>query len=615
MSISSLYPTIRPSLLLDFANTQRLDPRITFTRTTTATYYDGVTTAKAEENLVRYSQEFDNAAWPKTNVTVTANTATAPDGTTTAETLTASAGNTSHFLSYNNSFGTVANVPYTASIYVKQGTSQYAIFHLFAANGATSWACVVVDLSTGTITQTSSGSAASGVSSSIVSVGGGWYRVSVTATTNRTDMSTAVSPINTGTPTLPASSYAVIYNWNAVGTETIEIWGAQLEQRSAVSAYTPTTTQPITNYIPTLLTAASGAARFDHNPTTFESLGLLVEEQRTNLVTYSEQFDNAAWTKSVSSITANTIVAPDGALTGDLFIPNTTSGNHAVSRNALTVGTQYTLSVYAKAGGYQYLAVSNAGSSALTAVFDLVNGTRTTGGSVTSASITPVGNGWYRCVLTITAGFAGFSLYVSTLSTNINTFSGDGYSGIFIWGAQLEAGAFPTSYIPTTSATVTRNADVATMTGTNFSSWFNPSQGTLFGDVKMIATTNSGPVAFGISDGSNANAFYGGQTIPTAVRPLGLRYNSTDQAFPSITTTVTNGYEYKFAGSYSFNDVRGASNNVLATADTSAIMPLGVTQASIGALYGATQGLSGTIKKLAYYPTRLTNAQLQALTS
>ena len=80
MSISSLYPTTRPSLVLDFANTKQLDPRITFARPTTATYYDGKTVAKAEENLLKYSQEFNNAAWTKQNATVTANSIAAPDG-------------------------------------------------------------------------------------------------------------------------------------------------------------------------------------------------------------------------------------------------------------------------------------------------------------------------------------------------------------------------------------------------------------------------------------------------------------------------------------------------------------------------------------------------------
>ena len=91
MSIASLYPSINPSLLLDFANSKVLDPRITFTRTTTATYYDGVTTAVAEQNLLTYSQEFDNAAWSKTSGSVTANADNAPDGTSTADLFTPSA--------------------------------------------------------------------------------------------------------------------------------------------------------------------------------------------------------------------------------------------------------------------------------------------------------------------------------------------------------------------------------------------------------------------------------------------------------------------------------------------------------------------------------------------
>ena len=98
-------------------------------------------------------------------------------------------------------------------------------------------------------------------------------------------------------------------------------------------------------------TAASGVARFDSNPTTGESLGLLIEEQRTNLLTYSAQFDNAAWSKPNSdTITANTVVAPDGVLSGDAFVETTATGTHTLFQNATLVGgTVYTLSVYLQA--------------------------------------------------------------------------------------------------------------------------------------------------------------------------------------------------------------------------------------------------------------------------
>ena len=89
MTIQQNYPSTKPALLLDFANTKKLDPRITFTRASTATYYDGKTNAKAEENLLVRSQEFDNAIWAKTTTTVTTNSFVAPDTTASARSPTA----------------------------------------------------------------------------------------------------------------------------------------------------------------------------------------------------------------------------------------------------------------------------------------------------------------------------------------------------------------------------------------------------------------------------------------------------------------------------------------------------------------------------------------------
>jgi hypothetical protein len=618
MSVSANFPAIRPSLLLDFANTERLDPRITFTRTTTATYYDGVTTAKAEENLLLYSQEFNNAAWTIEGVTrSTFDTETAPDGTSTADTILETSTTSAHRLDEVVSSSGVV----TLSIFAKLGVGTRYLT-IGVSRDTTNTASATFDLSGGTNTQTQANGTYSSPSATITAVAQSFYRCTLTVTTDTVSL-VRVGLNDTSTPTTANRAFGASYTGDS--TSTLIFWGAQLEQRSAVTAYTPTTTQAITNYIPVLKTAAAGVARFDHNPTTGESLGLLVEEQRTNLLTYSEDFDNAAWTKGNSSITANTIIAPDGTLTGDKLVENTATTTHTLqitTNPTYTSGTSYTWSVYVKAGErylglFTLVTAGTAFGSVVSATFDLQAGTITAASGSPTVGITQVGNGWFRlsisktAVATVAEGGLGIRLYNAS---GQSTYTGDGYSGIYIWGAQLEAGAFPTSYIATTSATVTRNADAASMTGTNFSSWYRADEGTLYGDVKLIATTATGPVAFGISDGSTANALYGGQTLPTQVRPLGVRANSTDQAFPSVSVTVAPGYEYKFSGAYKFNDIAGAINGVAATTDTNALVPV-VNQARIGGVVGATQPLNGTIKKLAFYPARLTDAQLQALTS
>jgi hypothetical protein len=234
-------------------------------------------------------------------------------------------------------------------------------------------------------------------------------------------------------------------------------------------AFTRTSTGTFVGSNGLIQTAVSGAARFDHNPTTGESLGLLVEETRTNHNTYSEQFDNAAWVKTRSSITSNTIVAPDGTLTGDKLVEDTTASNtHQISQSAsLTAGT-HTYSIFVKAGERSVLQAfrSNLNIDLFTHTFNLSTGTASGAG----ASIVSVGNDWYLCISTVTVnttGSTGINFSINNGSTN--SYTGDGTSGLFLWGAQVEAGSFPTSYIPTTTATVTRAADVATLANTGSS--------------------------------------------------------------------------------------------------------------------------------------------------
>ena len=211
-------------------------------------------------------------------------------------------------------------------------------------------------------------------------------------------------------------------------------------------------------------TAATNEARFDHNPSTGESLGLLVEEARTNLLLYSEQFDNAAWTKSNSTITANSVVAPDGTITADKHQEDNVNNFHYSFQQLTYSAGVYTISAYFKAAersfAWLYL---NTGATA-TAYFNLATGVVGTvsGTGSPTASITSVANGWYRCTLTATipatVGGAGYGI---SLADNTLSYTGTAGSGIYIWGAQLEVGSFPTSYI-TTPATFTSRASTAT---------------------------------------------------------------------------------------------------------------------------------------------------------
>ena len=317
LSNEPVRPTVRPSLLLDFANTKQLDPRITFSRPTTARYYDEKSTVLAEQNLFIQSQSIGISGWGLAGVTATLNTTVAPDGNTTASTITASGGTSVRTVSQGGLTAT-SSVGKTISVYAKAGTNNFIQF-IYGGDGN---AYANFNISTGAL-----GTVGSNATASITASTNGFYRCVMT-----TASTTAAEP----SIVLISSATAARAESNTL-TTTVFLWGAQIEYRQTATALTPTTTAAITNYIPVLLTQQANESRFDHNPVTRESLGLLIEEQRTNLLTYSSDFSNAAWTKARATVTSNTIVSSDGLITGNLAIANATgAGSYAYQTNTLS---------------------------------------------------------------------------------------------------------------------------------------------------------------------------------------------------------------------------------------------------------------------------------------
>jgi hypothetical protein len=346
---------------------------------------------------------------------------------------------------------------------------------------------------------------------------------------------------------------------------------------------------------------------------------LLIEEQRTNLLTYSEQFDNAVWTKTRSSITADATTSPDGTQDADKLVEDTATNTHDMTFSAsFTSGTAYTLSIYAKQAGRNLRIYFPTGAFgfAFSAVFDLSAGTATIALTGTVASITNVGNGWYRCSITQTATASATSNFTLRLIEGASTtsYTGDGTSGIFIWGAQLEAGAFATSYIPTTTTALTRNADVASMTGTNFSDWYNASEGSLFGEFSVYTSVGSKAIV-GITDGTNNNRvqFFAASNDPFVLSPRlvagGVATNPANTGSIAVNSVGKAIIAYAVgtnAGGFSIN-----GSSIAQSSPASAFSS--VNSLEIGKATGLTQ-LNGYIRRIAYYPTRLANEQLQALT-
>lgn len=362
--------------------------------------------------------------------------------------------------------------------------------------------------------------------------------------------------------------------------------------------------------------AASGAARFDHNPATGESLGFLVEEARTNLLTYSEQFDNAAWSKTGAAITPNTATAPDGTLTADSLIENSGAQSTVIISQS---GGNIFASVFAKeipgsAKRYLYIGLDQGsiGSNRWAyAIVDVATGSFVLNSNfiqhtVSNVSVVSFPNGWKR----ISGYFSSpldakrfvIGLSNATLPGNSNSsipYTGDGTSGIYIWGAQLEVGSFPTSYIPTTTATVTRAADVASMTGANFSSWYNDAQGTIYGEWRIPAL-NKNVIATAAGFGSNGNNGFlrdpsSTTSVPKVKQALGLtNFSLGNLANPANQISAVNGA------------IGGLIGNVAAGTYPGDLQ--------IGFQTGGTSYLNGTIARLAFYPVRFPEAQLQALT-
>jgi hypothetical protein len=385
--------------------------------------------------------------------------------------------------------------------------------------------------------------------------------------------------------------------------------------------FTRASTATFTGQDGLIQTAAINAPRFDYDPVTLAPLGLLIEESRTNLLLYSEQFDNAAWTKTETTVTADAAVAPDGTSPAEKLIPTITNSTHACFQNAsVTTGVTYTQSFFAKAAEYPVLnCYGSTGFSGTAFInFNLSTGTVGTLSGFTG-SITPVGNGWYRCVIVATATSTTASGRIIFRASPINrttggSYTGNGTSGLLVWGAQLEAGAFATSYIPTVASQVTRAADLASMTGTNFSSWFNASQGT------FAATYEASPNTFTTylvaSNGVTAQNSFHFDNDSGNMRAV-YYSGSSAVAILSLGAVGTVGTVNKVASAYQVNDFAASRNAGTVVTDTAGAVPVSLTQLNIGAdPSGAAVNVMNThIRQIVYYPRRLSNAELQGITA
>jgi hypothetical protein len=592
-----------------------------------------IETIPAVTNLIVQSQNWLASGWRSdatSNVTtVSATTGTLdPLGTYTANAISPTSGSTSHLKV--GSDGTIvftSGTIYTASAFFKQGTGDAGRYvQITQPIGTfTQGFYANFDLQLGTISATGSVSADTNRAASIENYGNGWYRCRLTATCNAGGSAGSVFALissSGSTRTLPFSGTT---------TDILYGWGAQLETGSSTSPYVATTTAAVTNSIPRIDYYTSSG--------TVGCPALLVEPSGTNLVVQSQNWLASGWRSDAAgatiTITGTTgTVDPLGTNTANAISPTSVNTSHlkvgSENSASFTSGTVYTSSAFFKqgtgnAGRYVQLTYPAARfSQEGYANFDLQLGTvAVVSGDVAAdtnraASIENYGNGWYRCRFTATCNVSGTTgngftavLITASGSTRAIPFAGTITDILYGWGAQTETGSVATSYIPTTTGTVTRNADAINVTGA-VSGCIGQTEGTIYVEVDARNFT-SGARIFAISDGTSDNRVVILFNSSNRIRAL-ISFSVTSQ-FDVNTSTRPSGI-YKIAVAYANNDFAFYVNGVQISTSNAGSAPA-CSQVFIGKTEttSTTNICNDRIRAAALYTTRLPNEELELLTS
>lgn len=356
---------------------------------------------------------------------------------------------------------------------------------------------------------------------------------------------------------------------------------------------------------------AANSPRFDYDPVTLQSRGILIEEQRTNLTTFSSQFENAGWVnKARCSVTSDVLVAPDGTTTGDLVAHNIVDSRdwYIGHPGTLTAGITYCQSVYFKPSDGSmsslslYMHSSNFGAN-IAVAYDKVSDTVVvSAGNPLNYGMEKLPGGWRRmwisdtATITATSGYANLCWARSSGTFGAFTAQPDPFGeGYYLWGAQLEVGDAPSSYIPTTTAVVTRPADVAFVP---ISTWFNNLEGTLQAKYQ---------------DRNPAQAHRVASLFSSAGQMITIDSNGqceVDGTFISPPATGGNA-----AVAFRAGDAAAAVSGLLTATGSPPALPNFPKGLYLGSLDGQSQFLNGWLKQLTYQPSRLENADLIDLTT
>ena len=361
--------------------------------------------------------------------------------------------------------------------------------------------------------------------------------------------------------------------------------------------FTRASTGTYVNSSGVLTSAAIDTPRFDYDPVTLEAKGLLIEEQRTNICLYSSDLTNIAWVIAANaSVTGDSSGAPDGTTTADTITVNG-SNNGVFQSIACSSSTAYTFSLYVKLG-------TMAASDYKIAIYDNTNAAFIASDIVPTQ--TPSSTAWTRVTYTFTTPATCVSVRIYCFRNALSA-----STSVNVWGMQLEQGAFATSYIPTTTAAATRAADVASVTGANFSGWFNSAQGTMFVEAQQPVIFAASKTAASFTDGTNANRL----TLYRQASGFINAFSNPGGVALSSGLAATAGVTWKSALAYSSSPASFSTNGITPLSLFYTVNPNVFTELAIGnAFTGGNEYFNGHIRSFKYYPTRLSNGQLQTLT-
>jgi hypothetical protein len=523
---------------------------MTVVRATTATRVNSAGLIElVPYNLLRYSEQFDNVYWLKYRLDLGTNTQVSPSGVQNADTFTSSAGQSFVPAIATTSITFLGNTRYSYSIYAKKigTTDSFVLAYVDNSIGYTGGKASY-NLTTQSITITQSPNAS--VTASMQDYGNGWYRLVLSFLTIAT----------------PNYNYVAMEISSTSVTNTFAIWGAQLVEGTLPKDYLRTETR-------------LNIPRLDYSNGSCPSL--LVEPQRTNFYTYSEQLDQ--WlTSGTITTTANYAISPSGIQNADR-VQFGTSGS-LIYRSGTGLSGSNTLSVWAKA---------TSGTSSKFRFF--------ANGNTLLSNDLEATNEWQRFefIYTYSAQTAG----LKGAST--------GASDVLFWGFQHEISSYATSYIPTTTAAVTRNADAISKTG--ISSLIGQTEGVLYAEINALKY----PIDFNnwltITDGTNANSV-GIVFETTGAATARIEVGGVIQAY--ITTSVDYSNFIKVAFKYKENDFAWWVNGVEVGTDLSGITFPSNTLNSLQFAYGSgSNKWAGNVKLLAVFNEALSDSELETLTT